>query len=196
VARSPGPIRGATRLLHRDDLKEANVGDNMVRISRSSILQWVVVAILLTALPGAVHTIIQTHDPYLFTRQFFEDILARLSGPGRLRFILQPVVAIFLGSRDGMKDARLGHAPFLWVLLFHRNRRSDAFRSAINSLRNLVALAILMDVIAQILIFRQVRPGAALLVGPVLIGVPYGLARAFANRLARRMGRSSEIRAS
>jgi len=50
----------------------------MARVSRSSILQWAVVAILLTALPGAVHTIIQTRDPYLFTRQFFEDIVARL----------------------------------------------------------------------------------------------------------------------
>jgi|SRR5215475_2505606 len=167
----------------------------MARVSRSSILQWAVVAILLTALPGAVHTIIQTRDPYLFTRQFFEDIVARLSGPGRLRFILQPAVAIFLGLRDGMKDARLGHAPFLWALLFHQERRSDLFRSAIGSLRNLTALAILMDVISQALIFRQVRPGAALLVGPVLIGIPYGLTRAFANRLARRMARSSELRA-
>jgi hypothetical protein len=167
----------------------------MARISRSSILQWVVIAILLTALPGAVHTIIQTRDPYLFTQRFFEDIMARLSGPGRFRFILKPVVAIFLGSRDGMKDARLDHAPFLWALLFHRDRR-DLFRSAISSLRNLIALSILMDVISQILIFRQVRPGAALLVGPVLIGVPYALARAFTNRLARLKGRNSEMRAS
>ena len=40
-----------------------------------------------------------------------------------------------------------------------------------------VYIAILLDVISQVLIFHEVRPGAALLVGPMLITLPYVLAR-------------------
>jgi hypothetical protein len=46
-------------------------------------------------------------------------------------------------------------------------------RSALALVRDLVAVAILLDVIAQFLIFRMVHPSAALLLGPVLIATPY-----------------------
>ena len=95
----------------------------MASISRSSVLSAVVIAILLSALPGAIRRIIQTGNPYLFTHDFFADLLARLSGPGRMRFILQPTVAIVLGARDGVKDARAGLPPFIWALLFRRHGR-------------------------------------------------------------------------
>ena len=99
--------------------------------------------------------------------------MARLSGPGRLRFIVQPTVAILLGVRSGIRDAREGVPPFLWALAFHGKHRRELFRSAFVSIRDLVAIAILLDVISQFLIFHEVRPGAALLVGPVLITLPY-----------------------
>jgi hypothetical protein len=59
-------------------------------------------AIVLAALPGQIRRFLQTGEPYLFSHHFFEDMLARLSGPGRLRFILQPAIALFLGIRDGI----------------------------------------------------------------------------------------------
>jgi hypothetical protein len=54
-------------------------------------------------------------------------------------------------------------------LAFRRTHRLELFRTAIASVRDLVAIAIILDVISQVLIFRQVHPGAALLFGPVLI---------------------------
>jgi hypothetical protein len=153
---------------------------------RSWILPLVVVAILLATIPGAIHRIIQTGNLYLFTREFFEDMVARLSGPGRFRFIMQPLVAIFLGSRDGVKDAQKGASPFLWSLVFHREHRPHLLRSAIASVRNLIAIAILLDIISQFLIFHRIHPGAAVILGPVLISLPYALARALANRITRR----------
>jgi hypothetical protein len=157
----------------------------MASISRSSVLSAIVIALLLAALPGAIRRIIQTGDLYLFSERFFQDVLARLSGPGRMRFIFQPMVALLLGGRDGLKDARAHSAPFLWALAFHGPRRRELLRSALSSVRDLVAIAILLDIVSQFLIFREVRPGAALLVGPVLISVPYALSRALTNRLAR-----------
>jgi hypothetical protein len=158
----------------------------MSSISRTSILYAVVFAILLAALPGAIRKLIQTGDPYLLTERFFRDILARLSGPGRLRFIVQPTVAIVLGIRSGVKDTREGAAPFLWALAFHGKRRRELLRSAFASIRDLVAIAIILEVISQFLIFREVRPGAALLVGPILITLPYVLARSLSNRIVHR----------
>src|SRR5271157_111962 len=121
---------------------------------RSWIVPLVVLAILLATVPGAIHRIIQTGNLYLFTRDFSEDMAARLSGPGRFRFIMQPLVAIFLGSRDGVKDAQKGASPFLGRLVFHREHRSHLMRSALASIRNLIAIAILLDIISQFLIFR------------------------------------------
>jgi drug/metabolite transporter (DMT)-like permease len=158
----------------------------MAKISRSSILYAIVIAVLLASVPGAIRKIVQTGDPYLFTERFFQDILARLSGPGRLRFIMQPAVAVFLGVRSGMKDAQAGFAPFLWAVIFHRRRRRELLRSSLASMRDLIAIAILLDLISQFLIFREIRPGAALLVGPVLITLPYVLARTLSNRIVRK----------
>ena len=158
----------------------------MSSISRRWILGGVVIAILVALTPRAILRILETGDLYLFTNQFFQDILARLSGPGRLRFVFQPVVAVILGVRSGMKDGSAGLPPFLWALLFHKQHRRELFRSTLASVRNLVAIAILLDLIAQFLIFHEVRPGAALVVGPVLIGVPYGVSRALSNRIWRR----------
>ena len=157
----------------------------MASISRRWILGSVVIVILVAATPRAILRILETGDLYLFTDQFFQDILARLSGPGRLRFIFQPVVAIILGTRSGMKDATAGLPPFLWALLFHKRHRRELLRSTLASVRNLVAIAILLDLISQFLIFHEVRPGAALVVGPLLIGVPYGVSRALSNRIWR-----------
>ena len=157
----------------------------MASISRRWILGGVVIAILVAVTPRAILRIIETGDLYLFTDQFFQDILARLSGPGRLRFIFQPIVAIILGTRSGMKDATAGLPPFLWALLFHKQHRRELFRTTFASVRNLLAIAILLDLIVQFLIFHEVRPGAALVVGPVLIGVPYVVSRALSNRIWR-----------
>jgi len=134
---------------------------------------------------------IQTGSFYPFSREFFQDMLARLSGPARFRFIMQPVVAIVLGARDGVKDARAGSPPFLWGLVFHPEHRKALVRSAFASVNVLVCIAILLDVVSQILIFRRVNPGAALLLGPVLIGLPYSLSRAISNRITQRRSGSA-----
>ena len=150
---------------------------------RDWLLPIIVLAILLAFTPHALYRVYKTGDPYLFTSQFFGDMLARLQGPGRLRFILQPTVAILLGIRDGKKDARAGAVPFLWGLMFHKELRPLLLKRMFTSLRNIVAIAILLDLVSQYLIFHLVRPGAALVLGPVLIALPYSCARALSNRI-------------
>lgn len=155
----------------------------MASVTRSSILTSLVIILILITAPAAVRRLVQTGDLYLFGRQFFEDMLARLSGPGRLRFLLQPLVAIILGARDGVKDEKLGFPPYVWALLFHDEHRQHLIRGGFASVRDLVAIAILLDIASQFLIFREIHPAAALVLGPVLIGLPYALSRGCANRI-------------
>ena len=145
--------------------------------SRSVILYLLLAAALLAALPSAIRSLIET-GPYLFTARFFADMVARLSGPGRLRFTLQPAVATILGVRDGKRDARLDLPPFLWSLACHKVHKPYFLRSAVASVQDLVAVAILLDMISQFLIFRFVHPGA-------LIALPYALSRSMAHRIAQ-----------
>jgi hypothetical protein len=86
--------------------------------------------------------------------------------PGVCDLLRSQAIALFLGIRDGARDARGGSPPFL------------------------VALAILVDVISQVLIFRDIHPAAALLLGPMLIALPYATSRGLANRFARKGSQS------
>jgi hypothetical protein len=49
---------------------------------------------------------------------------------------------------------------------------------------NLMLMGILLDAVLQWVILGVSHPGAALVVGPVLIATPYVMARALANRVA------------
>ena len=46
-------------------------------------------------------------------------------------------------------------------------------------------MGIVLDAVAQLLIYGQVPPGAALVIGPVLICIPYAVTRALTNRVTR-----------
>jgi hypothetical protein len=161
------------------------------RLNPQKILFWLIAAIFLAATPRALIYAYHHGGFYLFSRQFLLDLPKRLNGPGRFRFILQPAVAIFLGIRAGKADALLGRPPYLFSLAFHGEQRSTLLREAGEHLTTIVGVAILLDAIAQFLILREVFPGAALVIGPVLIALPYSLSRALSNRCsAPRHGRT------
>ena len=162
-----------------------------VRLTRSTIITGVAGLVLLATIPSAIQDTFATGRIYLFSPEFLADIPARLTGPGRLRFILQPTVAIILGLLGGIADARAGRPPYLMGLLFHPSHRREYVRTGLSTVRDLVAFGIILDVVAQLLIFRQVHPGAALVVGPVLIATPYSLARGLTNRVAQLVGRGT-----
>ena len=164
--------------------ERAQLGATM-KLSRSSILTVLAVLVLMVALPDAIQRLFLTGDPYLFTRQFFKDLFIRFSGIGRLRFIVQPTAALLLGMRDGLKDSQRGNPPFLWGVFFHPLHRPDLLRNAFMSIRDLIAIAVILDIVFQLVLFREIHPAAALLVGPVLIAVPYSVSRALTNRVSR-----------
>ncbi len=156
-----------------------------MKLNRNRLLTALVILMILWALPGAVQETLETGRIYLFSRQFLEDLPKRFTGPGRLRFILQPLLAIVLGVRGGLADAKDGTSPYLFSLLFHAHKRKGLLRSGMATIGPLLAMGILLDAVAQLLIYRRIHPGAALVIGPVLICIPYASARGLTARLAR-----------
>jgi len=141
--------------------------------------------VLLLSVPSALRDAFESGGVYLFSHEFFADIPKRLSGPGRFRFVLQPLFAVILGIRSGWSDARQGRPPYLYGLILQTDLRRELLGSAFKTVVNLILMGILVDSVCQWLILGSSYPGAALVVGPVLILLPYSIARAFSNRFAR-----------
>jgi len=149
----------------------------------TAILASLTLLVLVLSVPGSLREAYSRGGFYLFSQEFLEDIPKRLSGPGRFRFILQPLIATIFGIRSGLADAQEGRPPYLYGVLFHRDLRRKLVTSGLESVANLLLMGILLDSIFQWIILGASYPGAALVVGPTLIIGPYGIARAFANRL-------------
>jgi len=96
-------------------------------------------------------------------------------------------VAILLGVRCGLADAKSRQSPFIYALLFHADKRRELLRSGMAAIGHVLAIGILLDAVAQLLIYKQIHPGAALVIGPALVFAPYAMARGLTLRLARRL---------
>lgn len=125
-------------------------------------------------------------DPF---SQFWDMIVGRQQGPLSFRLILQPVMAAIIAVRSGIKDARAGRPPYGWHVLTHPEARGEGMRSAWKDLSKLFILAIVLDVVYQVIVYSRVRPLAALLIALILAVPSYVLVRGPANRLARRFGK-------
>jgi len=156
-----------------------------MRLTRSTIITGMAALVLLVAIPSAIREMLETGRIYLFSWEFLRDLPPRFTGTGSFRFILQPTMAILLGLRGGLADARAGRPPYLMGLLFDPLHRREYVRTGLTTIRDIVAIGIVLDIVAQFLIFREVHPGAALLIGPAFIAGPYAIARGVTNRAAR-----------
>ena len=147
---------------------------------------------LLVIAAAILFAIVETFEKghvYLFSAQFLQDLPQRLSGSGRLRFILQPLLAILLGVRGGLADAKTGNPYFLLGLLFATGQRRVLLRSAGEAIGIMLAIGIILDIVFQLILYRVVHTGGALLIALILICIPYALSRALTNRLARGFGK-------
>lgn len=153
------------------------------------VLAGLTLLVLVLSLPGALRDALDRGGIYLFSRAFLEDLPKRLTGPGRFRFVLQPLIATLLGIRSGIADAQAGRPPYLLGLATDAERRGELARDGFATVTNLLLMGVLLDAVLQWVILGVSHPGAALVVGPVLIATPYGVARALANRVASSRGR-------
>jgi hypothetical protein len=168
-----------------DPLSQANA----MRLRRETIVPLLAILVIAAAIPFAIVDTLESGRVYLFSRQFLDDLPRRFSGPGRFRFLLQPLLASCLGWPGGMADFRAGNPPYIFGLLFAAGRRTVLLRNGAAAISTLLAMGIILDLVFQLVLYRAVHPGAALVVGPILISVPYALSRALSTRLARAFAR-------
>jgi hypothetical protein len=115
--------------------------------------------------------------------RFFGSFLPRLDGPLHFRFIMQPTMAIILAVIDGIKDAKLGRAPYFWDMVKNPERRKELFILGLKRLGKVLILAVILDVIYQIKVYHWFYPGETIAVAILLAIIPYLLVRGPVNRI-------------
>jgi hypothetical protein len=115
------------------------------------------------------------------------NLIDRVTGPLSLRLVMQPTMAVIAAISAGVRDARLGQPPYLQTLWSDPSQRLAMLRLGARDVSKILFFATLIDVVYQVVVFRWVYPGEALLVAVLLAFVPYLLVRGPANRIARRL---------
>jgi hypothetical protein len=113
------------------------------------------------------------------------DLAARVSGPMKFRLVLQPCVAAFFAIRSGLADARAGRPPYFWTLVTDPAQRAYMIKDGWKSVGKVFMLALVLDVVYQIIVSRFVYPGETIIVAFVLAIVPYLILRGLVTRLVR-----------
>ena len=116
---------------------------------------------------------------------FIDGLMARIEGPLNLRFIVQPLVALFFGFRDGLRDAREGQSPFFWALISDATHRRAMVENGWKSIGKVFLIAIVLDLIFQYVVLHDIRVIGALLAATILALIPYLLLRGPINRLSQ-----------
>lgn len=115
-----------------------------------------------------------------------EHLDNRINGPMSFRFYLQPVMAIFFAVRSGLNDAKVGKTPYFWGLLSDPTHRVEMLKDGWKSVGKVFILAIVLDVIFQIMFLKSFYPGETLAIAFFLAIVPYVAIRGLVTRIARK----------
>lgn len=121
----------------------------------------------------------------LFARMW-ENMAGRVTGPFSFRLVLQPMMAAILAIRGGMRDARTGLPAYGWAVLTASGHRIELLRKGWKAVAKVFVVAVVIDVVYQVIVLKWVYPGEALTVAFFLACVPYLLIRGPVNRLMRR----------
>jgi hypothetical protein len=113
------------------------------------------------------------------------QLIARVSGPMKFRLVLQPLMASIFAIRAGLADAKAGRPPWFWELVSNPPERKDMIKEAWRRIGKVFVLAVVLDVVYQLIVLHFVYPGEALIVAFILAIVPYVILRGPAMRVAR-----------
>jgi hypothetical protein len=115
-----------------------------------------------------------------------ENLTDRVSGPMKFRVILQPVMASIFAILAGLKDAKAGKPAYFWALFTQPAHRAEMLKDGWKSVGKVFVLAMVLDIVYQLIVQRWVYPGEVLIVAFILAIVPYLVLRGLVNRFASR----------
>lgn len=116
--------------------------------------------------------------------RFVTDLFGRVHGPLTFRLILQPAMAILFAVRDGVRSAREGRPPYLWSLFtVPKDERWRLLQEGWKAVMKVFLLAVVLDIVYQVIVFRWVYPFESLTVAVILAFLPYLLLRGVVDRI-------------
>jgi hypothetical protein len=118
--------------------------------------------------------------------RFLDNMVARVSGPMKLRLFLQPTMATIFAIRSGLKDAREGRPPFLWTVLTDAASRHYLIKDGWKSVGKVFILAMALDIVYQIIVAHFIYPLEVVLTASLLAIIPYICVRGLTTRIARK----------
>ncbi len=121
-----------------------------------------------------------------FWTRVVDNMAARVTGPMQLRLLLQPMVASIFAIRSGLADAKAGKPPYFWALFSDPVHRAKMVKDGWKSVGKVFVLALVLDVVYQIVATRFVYPGEAVTTALLLAIVPYLILRGLTTRLVRK----------
>jgi hypothetical protein len=104
-------------------------------------------------------------------------------GSFQLRLVLQPIAAIILGVRVGVRSAKRGEPPFLAAVLHAKGHRSNLLAKAARDALFPLLVALVVDSILQHMINGRIHPLESVVVGGLLVFLPFAIVRSIANRI-------------
>ena len=114
--------------------------------------------------------------------RIWEHLVGRLTGPLTFRVLLQPTMSTLFAVRDGLRDARARRPPFLWTILGSPDDRRRLIRDGLLAIGKLILMALVVDFLYQLIVFRRLYPVEAIDVAFLLAVVPYFVIRGPVNR--------------
>lgn len=117
--------------------------------------------------------------------RLWQDLLDRPAGPLSGRFLVQPLVAMLLALRDGVRDGNGEGPTFLIALVTGARPRADLLREAYGAIGRILIVALILDVAYQVGVLGAFYPLEALIVAFVFAFLPYAIARGVVSRIVR-----------
>jgi hypothetical protein len=126
--------------------------------------------------------------------RFFEHLFGRVTGPMHLRLLMQPAMALFFAARAGLHDAKTGQTPYLWAMFTSHGHRRELLAQGWKDVGKVFVIALILDVVYQIITVRWIHPMESLLVSVTLAFLPYLTLRGLFTRLSRKYLESTMTR--
>ena len=114
-------------------------------------------------------------------------MFARADGPLNFRLVVMPTVVTILAILADRRDAREGRPALLGAFITDPVERRRLFRSALKDIGRVFIVAVVLDGVYQLWVFRWIYPGEVLVVAVACAIVPYVLVRGPVIRFARRL---------
>lgn len=113
-----------------------------------------------------------------------ENLGARVTGPMHLRIYLQPIMASVFAIIAGIRDAKAGKSAYFWAIFTQPEHRREMLKDGWKSVGKVFVIAMVLDIVYQLLVQRWVYPFEVIIVALILAIVPYLILRGPVNRIA------------